>query len=78
MKTIAYLFLILSLPVFALSASKEKTNEVSMLVTEKGYEPSSIKVKAGEPITLKITRKTNSTCAREITVPSQKLNFTFR
>ena len=44
-----------------------------MLVTEKGYEPSSLKVKAGEPVTLKITRKTNATCAREITVPSQKL-----
>lgn len=71
MKTIAYLLLILSLPVCVFGASKE--NEVSMLVTEKGYEPSSIKVKAGEPVTLKITRKTNSTCAREITVPSQKL-----
>lgn len=47
--------------------------EYKMLVTEKGYEPSSLKVKAGEPVTLKITRKTNATCAREITVPSQKL-----
>lgn len=73
MKTIAYLLFILSLPICAFSASKEKPNEVSMLVTEKGYEPSSIKVKAGEPVILKITRKTNSTCAREITVPSQKL-----
>lgn len=47
--------------------------DYTMTVTEKGYEPSTLKVKAGEPVTLKITRKTNATCAREITVPSQKL-----
>jgi len=69
MKLIAYLLLILSLPVFA----KTETKSISMTVTEKGFEPSSLKVKAGEPINLKITRKTNGTCAREITVPSQKL-----
>lgn len=44
-----------------------------MLVTENGYEPSTLKVKAGSPVTLKITRKTNATCAREITIPTQKL-----
>lgn len=48
-------------------------NVYKMTVTEKGYEPSSLKVPANTPVTLKITRKTNATCAREITVPSQKL-----
>ncbi len=69
MKVIAYLLLILALPVFSKTGSKD----ISMTVTEKGFEPSSLKVKAGEPVVLKITRKTNATCAREITVPTQKL-----
>lgn len=56
---------------FVMGATKPK--EYTLAVTEKGFEPSSLKVKAGEPVILKITRKTNSTCAREITVPSQKL-----
>lgn len=54
-------------------AAKDVPSEYKMTVTEKGFEPSSLKVKAGKPVTLKITRKTNATCAREITVPSQKL-----
>ena len=49
-------------------------NVYEMSVTEEGYEPSTLKVVANKPITLKITRKTNATCAREITVPSQKIN----
>jgi plastocyanin domain-containing protein len=53
--------------------AKDKENEYKMTVTENGFEPSSLKVKVGKPVTLKITRKTNATCAREITVPSQKL-----
>jgi len=73
MKLIHFLLLsvscIISFPSFAKSTSKV----IPMTVTEKGFEPSSLKVKAGEAVTLKITRKTNATCAREITVPSQKL-----
>ncbi len=65
MKTLILAFSLLSTSAFA--------KEYKMQVTEKGYEPSTLKVKAGEPVTLKITRKTNATCAREITVPSQKL-----
>lgn len=57
----------------AVAFGKEVPNQYTMTVTENGYEPSSLKVKAGSPIVLKITRKTNATCAREITVPSQKL-----
>lgn len=58
---------------FAKNPKDADKNVYKMTVTEKGYEPSSLKVPANTPITLKITRKTNSTCAREITVPSQKL-----
>jgi len=56
-----------------LALAKDVPHEYKMVVTEKGYEPSILKVKANTPVTLKITRKTNATCARELTVPSQKL-----
>lgn len=69
MKVLILLAALTSTVLFAKDAPKE----YKMLVTENGFEPSTLKVKAGEPVTLKITRKTNATCAREITVPSQKL-----
>jgi plastocyanin domain-containing protein len=39
---------------------------VEVAVTEKGFEPSRIPARAGAPLTLVITRKTDSTCARDI------------
>ena len=53
--------------------AKLPVNEFTMTVTEKGYEPDTLRVTPGKPVLIKITRKTNATCAREITVPSQKL-----
>lgn len=44
-----------------------------MEVTEKGFQPSSINVKPATDVTLNITRKTNSTCATQIKVPSNKI-----
>lgn len=35
-------------------------------VTEHGFTPSPVEVKAGEPLTLVVTRKTEDTCATEI------------
>ena len=43
-------------------------HRVELAVTEKGFEPSPIKVKAGEPLELLVTRKTDKTCATEIIV----------
>lgn len=45
----------------------------ALKVTEKGFEPASLAVKAGENVTLKITRLTDITCATQIVVPSKKL-----
>ena len=42
---------------------------VDMKVTENGYEPSPIVLKKGEPVTLRITRTTDQTCATEIIIP---------
>ncbi len=41
---------------------------VKITVTERGFEPATVDVKAGEPVTLMILRKTERTCAREIVI----------
>jgi plastocyanin domain-containing protein len=41
---------------------------VTLTVTESGFEPTPVKVKAGQPLTLVVTRKTDATCATEIVV----------
>jgi plastocyanin domain-containing protein len=46
---------------------------VNMTVTENGYEPSSIDVPAGANLVLKITRKTDVTCATDIVIASKKI-----
>lgn len=69
MKIIAVAFFLLT----SIAFGKDVPNEYKLLVTEKGFEPSTLKVKSNTPITLKVTRKTNATCAREITIPSQKI-----
>ncbi len=45
-----------------------KDNVVELSVTAKGFEPSPVKVKAGQPVKLVVTRKTDDTCATEIVV----------
>ncbi|QSQ23844.1 cupredoxin domain-containing protein [Pyxidicoccus parkwayensis] len=39
---------------------------VELTVTEKGYEPTPVSLKKGEPVKLVVTRKTDETCATEI------------
>lgn len=46
---------------------------IQMSVSEKGFEPNAITVKPGTSVTLEITRKTDSTCATEVQVPSKKI-----
>jgi plastocyanin domain-containing protein len=43
-------------------------NDVSMFVTDKGFEPQNLRVKKGEPVKLTITRKSDATCATEIVI----------
>ncbi|QRN99690.1 cupredoxin domain-containing protein [Archangium violaceum] len=39
---------------------------IALSVTEKGYEPSPVTLKQGEPVKLVLTRTTDHTCATEI------------
>lgn len=70
-----YLLLVVTLVIstmatnFAAAAAKI----VAVTVTEKGFEPSTVKVAPGEEVILNITRKTDSTCARDVLFPATKL-----
>lgn len=44
-------------------------NRVELAVTEAGFEPSQVRVHAGKPVTLVVTRQTDNTCATELVVP---------
>ena len=59
-------------PLAALSAPADAAKQtVKVEVTELGYKPASIEVKAGTDVTLEVTRRTESSCMREIQVPSK-------
>jgi len=53
--------------------AKEVAQKVTLSVTENGFEPKFIDVKPGTDVVLEVTRKTESTCAKEIQVPSKKI-----
>lgn len=68
-KLLACVLVTLSFAGFA----KTEPQTIKMVVTEKGFEPSTLLVKAGTPVVLKITRKSDATCARDLVIPSQKV-----
>lgn len=47
---------------------------IDMQVTDEGFVPANLKVKANEPLTLRITRKTDETCATEILIEGTDIN----
>ena len=65
---------ILSLMTFtATAADKAATQVVQLSVTEKGFVPDKINVKPGTHVILKVTRKTDSTCATQIKISEKKI-----
>lgn len=69
----AIILLALAMNIPVTHAAAPKSQVIDLQVTEKGFEPSSIDVKPGTPVTLKITRKTDATCATAIHIPSKKI-----
>lgn len=55
------------------AADAVKTQTTNLSVTEKGFEPDKITVKPGTHLVLKVTRKTNATCATEIVIKDKKI-----
>lgn len=47
---------------------------VEMAVTDDGFVPSKVKVKKGEKVRFVVTRKTDSTCAKEIVIKDAGIN----
>ena len=50
------------------------SGRIAISVTEKGFEPTPIQVAKGQPVTLVVTRKTDQTCATELTLPEYKID----
>jgi plastocyanin domain-containing protein len=59
----------------AQSAAKPgEPRTIALTVTEKGYEPSPVTLKQGEPVKLVLTRTTDQTCATEIVLEDYNIN----
>jgi plastocyanin len=50
------------------------TQTTTVEVTDKGFEPSSLKLKAGAPAKVTFVRKTDETCAKEVVIKEYKIN----
>ena len=48
------------------AAPKIREQKIAVAVTSNGFEPAEIKVKAGQPVHLVVTRKVERTCASDI------------
>jgi plastocyanin len=53
---------------------KNGVRTVNLTVTDNGFEPSKVKAKKGEKVRLVVTRKTDSTCAKEIVIKDHGVN----
>ena len=54
--------------------SAPATGKIAITLSEKGFEPTPIQVVKGQPVTLVVTRKTDETCATELTIPEYKID----
>lgn len=56
------------------AARASATRRIELAVTTDGFVPGNVTVKAGEPVTLVVTRKTDETCATEILIEGTEIN----
>jgi plastocyanin domain-containing protein len=50
------------------------SGRVAITVTEQGFEPATVTVAAGKPVTLVVTRQTAKTCATEVVMAAYGIN----
>ena len=55
------------------AASQEGAQTATVEVTSKGFEPESLKLKAGVPAKVTFVRKTDETCAKEVVMKDYKI-----
>ena len=56
------------------AAKPGQPRTIALTVTDKGYEPSPVTLKQGEPVKLVLTRTTEHTCATEIVLDEYNIN----
>ena len=61
-------------PANAAPPEPKNAQVVELTVTSKGFEPSVVTVKAGRPVKIVVTRKTERTCATEIVMKDFGVN----
>jgi plastocyanin domain-containing protein len=49
-------------------SQKSGPQVVTLTVSDRGFVPAEIQVRGGEPVTLLVTRETDTTCAKEIVI----------
>ena len=57
----------------AIKVQAEKPRIIPVTINEKGFQPSSIDVKPGTDVTLRVLRTTDVTCAKQLQVPDKKV-----
>jgi plastocyanin domain-containing protein len=72
-KLVAAVALLASAPGLANQTAPAAAHRVEITVTEKGFEPDRVVVKKGDALELVVTRKTDDTCAKKITIPDAKV-----
>ena len=66
--------LLATVPASDAAVSKGSEQRVAIRVTSKGFEPSTVKVEAGRPVVLVVTRTTDKTCATEFVMQDRKIH----
>ncbi len=56
------------------TAQQEGAQTAAVSITDKGFEPASLKLKAGVPAKVSFTRKTDETCAKEVVLKDYSIN----
>jgi len=56
------------------AALQNEAQTATVEVTDKGFEPSSLKLKAGAPAKVTFVRKTDETCAKEVVIKEYNIN----
>ncbi len=77
MRTLLALCLTLFVAILSSCGSKPATDtaqRVSITVTEQGFEPAVVNVKAGQPVTMLVKRTTDRTCATEVVMKEHNIN----
>jgi plastocyanin domain-containing protein len=71
--TLAAAFAVLPTP-SAAAPAPARERHVNLTVTKKGFEPASVRLKAGQPVRLTVTRRVERTCATEIVIKDYAIN----